>query len=166
MQLRGIFYTHTRVSPSGWLESCVCSSASSRSFTYSYSQPLVFFRCAHTDSRPAPAGCDPRIRISFLRRSLGFGSPQLLCASPRVSRPSERVGLRRPSRACLRPSQDANSLPARSDRACLPVCAESTTKPHHYDVRCRCYSRVWLQRWFHAGAQRRRRPWRRDDAGL
>ena len=47
-------------------------------------------------------------------------SPQLLCASPRVSEPLGRVGLRRPPRACLRPSQGANSLPARSDRACLP----------------------------------------------
>ena len=46
-------------------------------------------------------------------------SPQLLCASPRVSEPLGRVGLRRPPRACLRPSQGANSLPARSDRACV-----------------------------------------------
>ena len=55
-------------------------------------------------------------------------SPQLLCASPRVSEPLGRVGLRQPSRACLGPSQHANSLPARSNRACLPVCAESTTQ--------------------------------------
>eukprot|EP00964_Phaeocystis_antarctica_P164095 scaffold141526_cov102-Phaeocystis_antarctica.AAC.1 len=46
--------------------------------------------------------------------------PQLLCASPRVSEPLGRVGLRQPSRACLSPSQHANSLPARSNRACLP----------------------------------------------
>ena len=45
-----------------------------------------------------------------------------------MSEPLGRVGLRQPSRACLGPSQHANSLPARSNRACLPVCAESTTQ--------------------------------------